>query len=64
MTKRIQIQLVKQTDGARLLRFSEKKSGLSLEKRIDAKQPVVSQKQRLLREFQNLLDRELVAGSA
>jgi hypothetical protein len=64
MTKRIQIQLVKLTDGARLLRFSETKSGLSLEKRIDAKQPVVSQKQRLLREFRNLLERELLARSA
>lgn len=64
MTKRIQIQLVKLADGGRLLRFSERKSGLSLEKRINTERPVVQQKQRLLREFEQLLERELVAGSA
>jgi hypothetical protein len=64
MTKRIQIQLVKLANGARLLRFSEKKSGLSLEKQIAARQPVVRQKQRLLREFEQLLERELSVRSA
>jgi hypothetical protein len=64
MTKRIQVQLVKLTDGTRLLRFSEKKSGVSLEKRLHTREPVFAQKQRLLREFQSLIERELSAQSA
>ena len=64
MQKRIQIQLVKLTDGARLLRFSEKKSGLSLEKRLEVGQPVVTQKRRLLRDFEDLLARELLPRTA
>jgi hypothetical protein len=64
MTKRIQIQLLKLTDGTRLLRFSEKKSGVSLEKRLDRRHPVFAQKQRLLREFQDLIKRERSAQSA
>jgi hypothetical protein len=55
MNDQIKIQLVKLTEGGRLLRFSEKVSGLCLEKRLGAQRPVVLQKARLLREFQDLL---------
>jgi hypothetical protein len=58
---RTEIQLVKLTDGGRLLRLSEKASGLCLEKRLVAQQPVVRQKARLLRGFQELLSREAMA---
>lgn len=55
MNDKIQIQLVKLADGARLLRFSETATGLCLEKRLEARQPMVRQKARLLREFEALL---------
>ena len=61
MTKRIQVQLVRLIDGARLLRFGEKTSGLSLEKRTDARRAIGQQKQGLLREFALLLEREVTA---
>ena len=62
MNDQIEIQLVKLTDGGRLLRLSEKTSGLCLEKRLAAQEPVVRQKSRLLREFELLLSRELMAA--
>lgn len=62
MNDKIQIQLVKLADGARLLRFSEKATGLCLEKRLEARQAVVRQKTRLLREFEELLSREISAA--
>lgn len=62
MNDQIEIQLVKLTDGGRLLRLSEKSSGLCLEKRLAAQEPVVRQKTRLLREFEQLLSRELLTA--
>ena len=62
MNDKIEIQLVKLTDGGRLLRFSEKMTGLCLEKRLAARQPVVRQKTRLLHEFEELLSREIAAA--
>ena len=61
MTKRIQVQLVRLIDGARLLRFSEKTSGLSLEKGTDARRAIGRKKQDPLREFALLLEREVTA---
>lgn len=61
MNDQNEIQLVKLTDGGRLLRLSEKASGLCLEKRLVEQQPVVRQNTRLLREFQDLLAREAMA---
>lgn len=55
---RTEIQLVKLTDGGRLLRLSGMASGLSLEKRLAAQEPVVRQKARLLREFEEVVLRE------
>lgn len=54
MHDQIEIQLVKLTDGGRLLRLSEKASGLCLERRLTAQEPVMRQKTRLLREAEEL----------
>ena len=62
MNDKIAIQLVKLADGGRLLRFSEKTTGLCLEKKLAAPQAVVRQKARLLREFEQLLSRESLAA--
>ena len=61
MKKRIQVQLVRLIDGARLLRFREKTPGLSLEKRTDARRAIGQQKQGPLREFALLLERKVTA---
>ena len=59
MTERgkIQIDLIKLVSGERLLRLTEPQSGLSLEKKLDATQPVVRQKKRLLGVFEAALAR-------
>lgn len=54
----IQIELVKLINGERLCRLTEPHSGLSLEKKLDAHQPVVLQKERLLGVFEAALARE------
>ena len=53
----IQIDLIELVSGERVLRLTEQQSGLSLEKKLDAKQPVVRQKQRLLGVFEAALAR-------
>ncbi len=53
----IQIDLIKLVSGERLLRLTEPQSGLALEKKLDAKQPVVRQKERLLGVFEAALAR-------
>lgn len=53
----IQIDLIKLVSGERLLRLTEPQSGLSLEKKLDASQPVVRQKERLLGVFEAALAR-------
>lgn len=45
---KIQIELIKLDGGDRLLRLTEPQSGVALEKRLDPKQAVVRQKERLL----------------
>jgi len=51
--------MLKLSDGARVLRFSEPKSGLCLEKRLDPKDPVSPQKERWKQVFRAMLKREL-----
>ena len=51
----IQINLVKLIGGERLLRLTDPESGLALEKKLDPKQPVVRQKERLLGVFEAAL---------
>jgi len=62
MKREIELILLKLTDGARILRLSEPRSGLCLEKRLDPQAPVNEQKQRWQQVFIALLERELGAA--
>ena len=53
----IQMELIKLVGGERLLRLTEPMSGLALEKRLDPRKPVVSQKKNLLGVFEAALAR-------
>jgi hypothetical protein len=55
--EKIQIDLIKLTDGGRLLRLTDPGSGMSLERRIDGTQSVRDQKERLLGVFEAALAR-------
>lgn len=61
MKRNTEIVLLKLADGARILRFCDPISGLCLEKRLDPKEPVASQKQRWEQVFTSMLQRELGA---
>lgn len=52
---KIEIDLIKLTDGERLLRLTEPQSGLSLEKKLGIEESVVLQKERLLKAFEAAL---------
>ncbi len=54
---KIEVELIKLVSGERLLRLTEPHSGLSLEKKLDPKQPVVRQKKQLLSVFEAALAR-------
>ncbi|HUI08130.1 MAG TPA: hypothetical protein VL486_14110 [Verrucomicrobiae bacterium] len=54
---KIEVELIKLVSGERLLRLTELRSGLSLEKKLDPKQPVVRQKKQLLAVFEAVLSR-------
>jgi len=54
---KIQIDLIKLISGERLLRLTEPLSGLALEKKLDPKQPVVRQRERLFSVFEAALAR-------
>jgi hypothetical protein len=45
---RIHIELIKLVGGERLMRLTEPESGLTIERKLDPKQAVVRQKDRLL----------------
>lgn len=62
MKRDIEMLLLKLTDNARILRLSEPKSGLCLEKRLDPDQSVARQKQRWKQVFTAMLERELGAA--
>ncbi len=51
------MDLIRLAGGERLLRLTETESGLSLEKKLDAKLPIVGQKERLLGVFEAALAR-------
>jgi hypothetical protein len=51
----IEVDLIKLADGDRLLRLTERGTGLALEKKLDAQQPVVRQKLQLLGIFKAAL---------
>ncbi len=45
---KIHIELIKLVSGERLMRLTEPESGLTIERKLDPKQAVVRQKERLL----------------
>ena len=59
----IQIDLIKLLGGERLLRLTEPRSGLALEKKLDPKQSVARQKQRLLGVFEAALTKAELAAA-
>jgi hypothetical protein len=52
---KIQVDLIKLDNGERLLRLTDLPSGLALEKKVDSRQPVVRQKERLFSVFEAAL---------
>jgi len=61
--RNIQIDLIKLVGGERLLRLTEPQSGLALEKKIDPKKPVASQKENLFGIFEAALSRAELAAA-
>jgi len=55
--EKIQMELVKLKGGQRLLRLTDPKSGLSLERKLNPEQPVADQKKQLLSVFEAALAR-------
>jgi hypothetical protein len=53
---KIEVELIKLASGARLLRFTEPKSGLALERKLDPNRPVSEQKDALAKVFQAALE--------
>jgi hypothetical protein len=53
----IEVELIKLVSGERLLRLTEARSGLSLEKKLDPNQPVIRQKKQLIGVFEAALTR-------
>jgi len=60
---KIQIDLIRLVGGERLLRLSEPQTGLSLEKKLDPKKPVASQKEKLFSIFEAALTRAELAAA-
>ena len=61
--KKIEMHLVKLSSGERLLRLTEPESGVSLEKKLDPRQPVVRQKTKLLSMLEAALARADTAAA-
>ena len=61
--KNIQIDLIKLVGGERLLRLTEPRSGLALEKKLDPLKPVARQKEKLFGIFEAALARAEVAAA-
>ena len=55
--KKIEMDLIKLAGGGRLLRLTDSQSGLSLEKKINPKQPVFRQQQQMWGVFEAALAR-------
>lgn len=61
---KVQIDLIKLADGARLLRFTDAQSGLSVERRLDPARSAAEQKQQLGEVFQAAVARAQLAFTA
>jgi hypothetical protein len=60
---KIQFDLIKLVNGERILRLTEARSGLALEKKLAPKDAVVPQKEKLLRAFEAALARVELAAA-
>jgi len=60
MNASIHMQLLTLADGHRILRLEDTATGLSLERKLDPGKPLVTQKARLLRYFETMLQSEMV----
>ena len=58
MEREIEMLLLKLSTGGRIIRFSEPRSGLCLEKRLDPKDSVARQKEHWKQAFVAMLERE------
>jgi hypothetical protein len=56
-TPKIEMELVKLSDGGRLLRLFDRETGMSLERKLDPSKPVLRQKNQLLAIFDAALAR-------
>jgi hypothetical protein len=59
----IQFDLVKLLNGERILRLTDPQTGLSLEKKLNPADAVISQKDRLLQVFAAALARAQIVGA-
>lgn len=57
----VQIELIKLADGVRLLRFTDRRSGLSVERKVDPSHAVNEQKKQLGEVFQAAVARAQLA---
>lgn len=57
----LQVDLIKLADGARLLRFTDAQSGVSVERKLDAARSVAEQKRQLAEVFQAAVARAKLA---
>jgi hypothetical protein len=57
----VQIDLIKLADGARLLRFTDRVSGVSVERKLDVARSVNEQKQKLGEVFEAAIARAQLA---
>jgi hypothetical protein len=60
---KIQFDLIKLVSGERILRLTEPRSGLSLEKKLSSTDALVRQKKKLLQAFEAALDRVELAAA-
>jgi hypothetical protein len=59
--RKMEIELVKLADGARLLRFTDVRSGVSVERKLDAGRSVDKQKKQLAEVFEAAVARAQLA---
>ncbi len=59
--RKVQIELVKLANGARLLRFTDAKLGVSVERKLDGNRPVDQQKRQLAEVFEAAIARAELA---
>ncbi len=62
MNDNIHIQLITLTSGARLLRLEDPETGLSVERKLDPEKPLVAQKAKLVRLFEEMVRAELIVA--